>query len=79
MNATLLSMLSNNFRGDGTDVITDFANGVDKFQIGTGAERFADLTVSDSGANVNITFADVKITLVNVDHRLIDVDDFLFI
>ena len=66
-------------RGDGIDAITDFANGVDKFQIGTGAERFADLTVNDSGKNVIITFADVKVTLLNVDHRLIDADDFMFI
>ena len=65
-------------RGDGTDVITDFANGVDKFQIGTGAESFGDVTVRDSGKNAVISFADVKITLLNVDHRLIDAGDFVF-
>jgi Ca2+-binding RTX toxin-like protein len=66
-------------RGDGTDTVTDFVNGLDVLQIANGAEKFADITVLDSGLNVTISFANVKVTLLNLDHRSIDASDFAFV
>jgi Ca2+-binding RTX toxin-like protein len=40
-------------RGDGTDTVTDFVNGLDVLQIANGAEKFADITVLDAGLNVS--------------------------
>lgn len=65
--------------GGGSDTVTDFQNGVDVVAIGLGADSFAGLTITDSGADAIITFADVSIKLLNVDHTLIDSGDFLFV
>jgi Ca2+-binding RTX toxin-like protein len=66
-------------RGDGTDTVTDFVNGLDVMQIANGAEKFADITVLDSGSNVTISFANVKVTLLNLNHSSIDASDFAFV
>ena len=66
-------------RGDGTDTVTDFVNGLDVLQIANGAEKFADITVLDSGLNVTISFANVKVTLLNLNHSSIDASDFAFV
>ncbi|AXS41375.1 M10 family metallopeptidase [Breoghania sp. L-A4] len=64
--------------GDGSDTITDFELGLDDIRILSGASSFGDLTITDSGANALVQFADVSITLLNVDHTLLMSDDFLF-
>lgn len=64
---------------DGDDVITDFADGVDRIVIDSGATNFAGVRVLDAGANVLIDFADTTITIAALDHRLITTADFEFI
>lgn len=66
-------------RGAGTDTVTDFQNGADRFLIGAGAESYGEIVVSDSGANAIIRFADVVIVVANIDHRLLDAGDFVFV
>ena len=66
-------------RGDGTDRVTDFANGIDHFEIGSGAARFSDLTVTDAGADVRISFANVVIVVADVAHTVIGASDFIFV
>ena len=63
---------------DGDDTITGFQNNRDKIVIDSGADGFADVTITDAGSDVLIEFADVSITLVNVNHTLIGQNDFLF-
>ncbi|MGB8812649.1 MAG: hypothetical protein WCC57_05640 [Paracoccaceae bacterium] len=62
----------------GADTVLDFQNGSDRLVIESGATRFADLTITDSGANVLIGFAGSTVLLVNVDHTLIGASDFVF-
>ena len=65
-------------RGDGQDRIGDFQNGLDRIEIASGAERFADLRIVDGGANVVVSYGADRIALANIDHKLIDAGDFLF-
>lgn len=62
----------------GQDVIKDFQNGIDRIQINSGANRFADLTVRDSGNDVIVRFSNVTIILEDVNHTLIGASDFIF-
>lgn len=64
--------------GAGVDVISDFVDASDLIRITSGATSFANITVTDSGADAIITFSDVSITLKNVDHALISGADFVF-
>lgn len=64
--------------GDGRDLISDFTQGVDKIAILEGARDFDDLTLSQSGANVQIAFANVRITVEDQDRGDFSEDDFLF-
>ena len=64
--------------GGGADRIADFQNGLDRIEIASGAERFADLRIVDRGADVVIRYGADSITLVNVDHLTIDAADFIF-
>lgn len=66
-------------RGGGTDRVTDFQNGIDRFEIGSGAASFADLTIADAGANVRITFGTSVIIVENRAHTAIDASDFVFV
>jgi Ca2+-binding RTX toxin-like protein len=67
------------FSGSGHDTIFDFEDGVDVILIDLStAASLADITVTDLGANTEISFADVTITLLNFDHLLIGAGDFLF-
>ena len=59
--------------------MTDFANGIDHFEIGSGAARFSDLTVTDAGADVRISFANVVIVVADVAHTVIGASDFIFV
>ena len=63
----------------GSDTIEDFTDGVDIISIMSGALSFADVTVTDAGADTTISFSSVNITLENIDHTLIGSDDFSFI
>lgn len=64
--------------GDGRDSVTDFQDGLDMIEISAAGFSFADVTISDRGANAEITVSDVTIILENVDHRLITAEDFTF-
>ena len=66
------------FAGQGTDLIADFQDGVDKIDIWSGATSFADIQVTDSGANTVIQFGGNRVILANVDHQTIDATDFWF-
>lgn len=63
---------------DGTDTVTDFQNGIDRFVIDTGATSFAELTVTDVGADVRITVDGIGILVKGVAHTLIGASDFIF-
>ncbi|MCP5072983.1 MAG: hypothetical protein GY947_06765 [Rhodobacteraceae bacterium] len=63
--------------GDGNDTITDFEDGADLIKIISGAASFADVTVTDSGADTIVSFSDVTILLQNVDHTDITAADFI--
>ena len=62
----------------GNDRITDFQDGTDLIEISSGATGFAQVTVTDAGANARVTFGTVSILLVNVDHMALTADDFAF-
>lgn len=65
--------------GSGTDTVRDFQNGIDRFEIGSGADRFSQVTVADAGANVRISFSNVVIVVENVAHTAIGASDFIFV
>jgi len=54
-------------RGDGSDMINNFNTTQDAIQIGRGASEFDDLTITQSGSDVEVTFANVSITLDGLD------------
>lgn len=64
--------------GDGADRILDFADGQDRIIIESGAERFAELRITDLGADARVSFGTVTITLANLDHALLTAQDFVF-
>ena len=64
--------------GGGTDRITDFADGIDRIVIDSGAETFRQIRIADLGADARITFGDVTITMTNIDHARLGADDFTF-
>ncbi|GGW41282.1 hypothetical protein GCM10011452_32050 [Gemmobacter lanyuensis] len=66
-------------QGDGTDVVRDFQNGVDRFEITSGAASFAGISVVDAGENVRITFSNVTIIVEDVAHTAIGASDFVFV
>ncbi|WP_017999646.1 calcium-binding protein [Paracoccus sp. N5] len=65
--------------GDGADRILDFVDGQDRIVIESGAERFAELRITDLGADARISFGNVVIVLANIDHHLLTAQDFLFL
>jgi Ca2+-binding RTX toxin-like protein len=62
-----------------SDRITDFENGIDTMTIGLGVTSFANITVTDSGADAILTFGTNTVTLENFDHALVSSDDFTFV
>lgn len=66
-------------RGDGNDRIVDFQPNIDHIVIDSGATRFGDLDIYQSGNNTVIDFADVTITLIGVRPAQLDHGDFVFI
>lgn len=65
-------------RGDGSDIINNFNTNQDVIQIGRGASEFDDLTITQSGSDVEVTFANVSITLDGLDVADVTSDLFLF-
>ena len=66
--------------GSGSDRVADFENGTDLFDLSqhSGATRFSDLTITDSGPNVRISFGDDSILVLQTDPSAIDASDFVF-
>lgn len=64
-------------RGDGSDEIIDFTEGVDRIEIRSGADEFADLVFSLGGRV--ISFADVQIELRLFDGTALTEDSFVFV
>lgn len=58
---------------EGSDVVTDFRNGVDFLAMGS----FADVSVQDLGADTRLVWSGTQVTLVGVDAALIDAADFI--
>lgn len=65
-------------RGDGSDTIKDFNIDADLISILRGANSFSDLTVSQSGSDVEITFANVTITIEDLNTAEVTSDLFVF-
>lgn len=65
-------------RGDGRDTIRDFRQGQDKIKIGTGADNFSDLSISQRGDDVLIRFSNVLIRVEDEDASDFSAGDFLF-
>ncbi len=65
-------------KGDGSDTIEDFKDANDSIKILRGASAFSDLSVSQSGDDVEISFSNVTITLLNFDKADVTADLFIF-
>jgi len=65
--------------GFGNDVITDYVDGVDNFDVSMLGITFADIAVSVSGGDTLITTAAGTIHLLGVAPTAIDATDFLFV
>jgi Ca2+-binding RTX toxin-like protein len=65
--------------GGGDDYVEDFEDGFDRIRIGTGAESFSDIVLSEVGSDTMITFSDVSITLAGISQTQITSSDFLFV
>ena len=65
-------------RGDGHDAIRTFQNGSDVINITSGATSFADVTVSQQGADTLVEFSNVTILLYGIDFLSITAADFTF-
>lgn len=66
-------------RSAGKDRIIGFEDGFDKIVITTGAERMADLRITDRGADVLVKFGTVEITVANIEPGNLTKADFLFL
>ena len=67
--------------GGGSDVVTDFQNGIDRFNLKAVAtvQAFADLDVIDNGPTVTVDYGSGSFTITNLGNaRLIDASDFVF-
>ncbi|MFV0473997.1 MAG: calcium-binding protein [Pikeienuella sp.] len=62
----------------GDDVIRDFQNGRDGLVILSGANRFADLDISDTARGALIEFGRSSVLLLNVEASQLDASDFIF-
>ena len=63
--------------GDGFDTITDFEQGVDRIRIGTGAELFGDLTITQVGDDALIEFGNVRILALDENASDFTNSDFI--
>ncbi len=65
-------------KASGRDVVTDFQNGKDTFEIENGATRFRDLDISREDGDVHIEFANTTIVIEDTQLREIGATDFFF-
>ena len=65
-------------QASGDDLIRDFRKGFDKIEILDGASRFGDLSITSSGGDAVISFAQTEIELSGVAPGALDASDFLF-
>lgn len=63
--------------GDGFDTITDFDQGADRIRIGTGADVFADLTITQVGDDALIAFGNVRILALDENADDFTTSDFI--
>lgn len=63
---------------NGTDVIADFQQGLDRIRIKFGAEEFDDLSIVQDGADVVIRYAQTVIRAEEQNSDAFTADDFLF-
>lgn len=63
---------------DGRDRVIDFTDGVDRFEILSGAGRVRDLEITQRGDDVLIAFAETKIVVTDTALDEIGARDFLF-
>lgn len=64
--------------GDGKSIIQDFADGIDRIEIGGGLE-FDDLRIHQRGSETWINIDGAVMQLRNVHPAEIDIDDFIFV
>lgn len=65
-------------RSEGTDRVEDFQNGTDHFRILSGADRFADLTVTQVGDDVRVALSGTVFFVEDIDAARIGAGDFIF-
>jgi Ca2+-binding RTX toxin-like protein len=65
-------------RGDGSDRIEGFEDGIDTIRIRSGASNFGALEIEQSGGDALVRFANVRLTLLGFDADLLDGRDFVF-
>ena len=65
-------------KGDGKDVITDFAANSDHIEFTSGPVRYSDLTIKDVAGVAHVSYGDIDITLAGVHAAQLDKGDFLF-
>lgn len=63
--------------GDGSDTITDFEQGADRIRIASGADNFADLTITQVGDDALIAFGNVRILALDEDANDFTNSDFV--
>ncbi len=63
---------------DRNDTITDFHEGIDRIEIQSGAEAFAELTFSQLGADLNVSFGTGSVRLLSHNFDRVNDEDFIF-
>lgn len=64
--------------GVGTEIVTDFENGLDHIQFITGPTRFSQLTITDIGADVRVSYGTMSLILKGIQPGVLNAADFLF-
>ncbi|WP_299816743.1 Calx-beta domain-containing protein [uncultured Jannaschia sp.] len=65
-------------KASGRDLVTDFRNGKDTFEIESGANRFRDLDISRNDGDVYVEFANTTIVIEDTQLQQIGATDFFF-
>lgn len=64
--------------GHGSNVISDFEDGIDEIRITSGANAYADLTLTSVGADVRISWGTTEVLVQNIDKSDLTDTDFSF-
>lgn len=62
----------------GEDTIVGWEDGIDRLLIMSGADDFADLTITSEAGNAMVAFGNVRIVLAGIDATTLDAGDFSF-